>query len=91
MPKFKSKLIKSDEILANGARVDGVVAWEPVNDAAKAHHIVDIAVSHGVYTPASPNEQAILKKKNKENMYRAMRKQGKITDEQLKAALASLK
>lgn len=61
MAKFRSILVEEESLLPNGKVKPGVVAWEPLDDAAKAMPVVEKAIAAGVYKPApgeTPKEMA---------------------------------
>lgn len=55
MPKFKSVLIKGQETLEGGARIDGQVVWVPLDDAAMVTERAKEALAAGAWIPSSPN------------------------------------
>ena len=90
MPKYKSHLIKSDETLANGSRVEGKVAFEPLNEAAKATYLAEEAAQLGKYVPSSPNERRLMERRLQETAYKTMFRQGKISKDMLDQSLRAI-
>lgn len=82
MPKWKSVLheegVKSTE---TGSRREGIVAWVPMNDAAKAHKTVEKAIQLGAYTPKDPNERQNVAEKLKIEMNKDLRRRGLLAVE----------
>jgi len=69
--KWKSVLHKKETMGANNKIIQGQTVWIPQNDAAKESNLVDKATQlldktgKPYYTPKSPNEQELMKAKNK--------------------------
>jgi hypothetical protein len=67
MPKYESKIVRQEELGPDGRVIKtGIVAWVPLNDAAKAHALSDKAVELGAYKRATPFERQEMERKLKE-------------------------
>jgi hypothetical protein len=78
MPKWKSILHRGEELLPNGARKDGIVAWIPVDDAAKASKLTEKAIELGAYK-AAPGDREKMERKLKEREVEDLKKRGLIS------------
>lgn len=79
MPKWISKPLSIEEKNSDGSvKKTGVVAWVPVNDAAKAHKNVEKAIQLGAYIPKTPNERETVEKMLKEKQIEDLKRKGLI-------------
>lgn len=79
MPRWKSVIKTKEEKNADGSvKTQGVVAWIPENDAARAHRLVEKAVQLGAYTPKDANERENVDKKLRDGMRDDLRRKGLI-------------
>lgn len=79
MPKWESKLLTQEVKNADGSvKTVGVVAWVPVDDAAKAHKQVEKAIQLKAYTPSIPNEREVMEKKLKDIQKKDLQRMGKL-------------
>lgn len=63
MPKFQSVLVKEEKDLGGGRIQPGVVAFVPLNDAAKAMKISEKAIELGVYKPKAGETPTEMREK----------------------------
>lgn len=54
MPKYTSKLVKKEEIGADGKVKLGSTIWEPENDAAMVSKMTKENIAAGLYVPKDP-------------------------------------
>lgn len=79
MPKWRSVIKVKEEKNPDGSvKTQGVVAWVPENDAAKAHKLVEKAIQLGAYTPKDANERENVEKKLKDTQRQDLMRKGLI-------------
>lgn len=79
MPKFKSVLKQTEVKNADGSvKQVGIVAWLPVDDAARAHERAREAMELGAYKPNDPKEVENMKVTLKNREREDLRRKGHI-------------
>lgn len=79
MAKWKSVIVQKEVKNPDGsAATQGVTAWLPENDAAKADPRVEKAIQLGKYVPSVPDEQKVMAQKMKDRLKDELKRQGKL-------------
>ncbi len=79
MAKFRSEIVQTEVKNSDGSvKIVGQTAWIPINDAAKAHKMVEKAMQLGKYKPTDPNERENMEKLLKARQVEDLKRKGMV-------------